>query len=132
VPHLDVIDCSKASEKEIEGNGKEHGNGHSCALFLPHIMLFHACALQKKGSSCTGAARAWRMSAGKRPAAWCLCRYYVHIESVRAEVVAAMDTPDTAQRLHTYQEQNVTRLVKAPRGNPRPFIEFDGPLYKIQ
>jgi hypothetical protein len=61
-----------------------------------------------------------------------LRRYFVKAESVRAELVAAMDTPVTARRLENYTQQNVARLVVAPKGNPRPFISFDGPLYKIQ
>jgi hypothetical protein len=58
--------------------------------------------------------------------------YFVKAESVRAELVAAMDTPVTARRLENYTQQNVARLVVAPKGNPQPFISFDGPLYKIQ
>ena len=69
----------------------------------------------------------------------CKRRYYVHIESVRAEIAAAMDTPDTAQRLQKYSQANTTskenngrRLEVAPHGNPRPFVRFDGPLYQIK
>jgi hypothetical protein len=65
--------------------------------------------------------------------------YYVHIESVRAEIVAAMAVPDTASRLQQYSQSDTNsnasvnrRLEVAPPGNPRPFVLFDGPLYKIQ
>ena len=68
----------------------------------------------------------------------CNRRYYVHIQSVRAEIVAAMDTPVTAERLDNYSKATTNsnanvdkRLEVAPPGNPRPFVLFDGPLYKI-
>ena len=53
------------------------------------------------------------------------------VESVRAEIAAAMDTPDTAQRLQKYRREQFPRLGKAPAGNPLPFVLHDGPLYTI-
>lgn len=58
----------------------------------------------------------------------CICRYYILIEAVRAELVAAMETPNTARRL----ARNNPWLIEAPKGNPKPFVKFDGPLYKIR
>lgn len=54
------------------------------------------------------------------------------VESVRAEIVATMDTPDTAQRLQNYSEEQHPRIAEAPANSPLPFVLFDGPLYKIQ
>jgi hypothetical protein len=82
-----------------------------------------------------------RTAVGNQDGEVALCcerRYYVHIQSVRAEIVAAMDTPVTAERLQNYNQANTNsranvddRLELAPPGNPRPFVLFDGPLYKI-
>ena len=54
------------------------------------------------------------------------------VESVRAEIVAAMDTPVTAQRLQNYSQEQHPRIAEAPANHPLPFVLFDGPLYKIQ
>ena len=53
------------------------------------------------------------------------------VESVRAEIAAAMNTPVTADRLTKYSTESVPRLVKAPASTPLPFVLHNGPLYKI-
>lgn len=58
-------------------------------------------------------------------------RYFIHGPKVRAELVAAMGVPSTAQRLRNNANNAAASLVEAPKGSGKPFVIFDGPLYKI-
>lgn len=51
------------------------------------------------------------------------------VESVRAEIAAAMGNPNIAERLQTV---SAARLAPAPANTPLPFVLHDGPLYKIR
>lgn len=54
------------------------------------------------------------------------------VESVRAEIVAAMDTPSTAQRLQYYNQEQHPRIAAVPANTPPlPFVLFDDPMYKL-
>lgn len=51
------------------------------------------------------------------------------VESVRAEIAAAIGEPIIANRLRTV---SAARLAVAPASNPLPFVLHDEPLYKIR